>query len=228
MTFDLSAPALLHLLQLASAALPVGAYSYSDGLETLVHQQRLTSAADLTDWICYDLTGGSSRLDGAILLRAYDAVQQTDFEGLGYWNQWLSASRDAEELRRQSWQMGRSLSRLLLTLSPETEPALHACEPDCNFAIAFAIAAAHWQIPREVALLGFLQSWATNLINSGVKLIPLGQTSGQQVLSNLTPPLIAAANALLQLKDDDLTSSSWGLSLATMQHETLYSRLFRS
>ena len=98
----------------------------------------------------------------------------------------------------------------------------------CNYAIAFGIAAACWQIPLFEATLGYLHSWASNLITAGVKLIPLGQTVGQQLLLNLHPHLGSAAEEILILEDDALCSCGWGRALASMAHETQYTRLFRS
>lgn len=220
--------ALLRLLQLASPALPVGAYSYSEGLETLVQQGTLPNADAVSHWLEQELRRGGVRLEAAVLLRCQAAMGDGDRAALQYWNQWLSAARDTAELRAQSWQMGRSLSRLLQSLHPELEPAIAVCLPHCNFAAAFAIAAAYWQIEPEAALLGYLQSWANNLVTAAVKLVPLGQTAGQQILLNLCPSLEAAAHSIAQLEDENLATSSWGWAIASMQHETLYSRLFRS
>ncbi len=99
---------------------------------------------------------------------------------------------------------------------------------ECNFSNDNAIVAAAWQIEPTAALLGYLQSWATNLISAGIKLIPLGQTAGQQLLLNLEPEIYTAAEHILTLPDEALESCGWGLSLASMAHESLYSRLFRS
>jgi urease accessory protein len=133
-----------------------------------------------------------------------------DYSRLAYWNHWLSAARETQELRQQSWQMGRSLIRLLETLHPELQPILTTCGKPCNFAVAFAITAAHWQIPLDAMLLGYLQSWATNLINAAVKLVPLGQTEGQQLLLTLSPELVATAATLSTLPDSQLATSGWG------------------
>ena len=105
---------------------------------------------------------------------------------------------------------------------------IHACGEPCNFAIAFGMAAASWQIDLEAAVLGYFHSWATNLMNAGVKLIPLGQTAGQQLLLVLQSSLSEAAQAVLALDDEDLCSCGWGLAIASMTHEVQYSRLFRS
>jgi urease accessory protein len=227
----------LRLLQLASSTLPVGAYTYSEGLEFLVEFGSITSAALLQDWIVQELTYGSIRVESGIMLRAHLSALQANEAQLLCWNAWWSAARETEELRLQSWQMGRSLLRLFLTLEEpfptdginKTWPTLQLLlERECNFAIAFGIVAAAWQIKPIDTLLGYLQSWATNLIAAGIKLIPLGQTAGQQMLLNLQPIIEHAAQEIQMLPDDALESCGWGLSLASMAHEIQYSRLFRS
>lgn len=228
MITKLEGRSLLSLLQLASAALPVGAYSYSEGLERLVEQGIVTDAARLQVWLAQELHVGAIRLEAALMVRAYGAAQVADWEQLQAWNQWLSAARETEELRQQSWQMGRSLLRLLQVLASDLGGAIAPLQETCNFAMAFALAAAHWQIPQEAALLGYLHGWSSNLINAGVKLIPLGQTAGQRLLLELQPILEATVQEVLVLEDDALGSCGWGLALASMQHETQYTRLFRS
>lgn len=224
---SLTTQALLSLLQLVSPALPVGAYTYSDGLETLVQANQITDAAALEQWLTQELQYGAIRVEAAVLIRAYQCADR-NLERLNAWNQWLSAFRETEELREQSWQMGRSLSRLLADLQPETQPILSACGEPCNIAIAFAVAATVWQIDPMAAVLGYLHSWAANLVNAGVRLIPLGQTQGQQILLHLACPIEQASQQVLELKDEQLECCSWGVSMASMTHETLYSRLFRS
>lgn len=220
--------ALLKLLQLASPALPVGAFSYSEGLETLVEQGILLDPKDLKHWLTQELEQGAVRLEAAVVLRAHQAFSTGDTAALQSWNYWLSAIRETEELRQQSWQMGRALMRMLEQIEPELRGAIATLGTPCNFAVAFGLAAAHWQIEPEASLLGYFQSWATNWVNAAVKLVPLGQTAGQQLLLAIYPTLAAASQAILTLTDDQLESSGWGLGLASMQHETLYTRLFRS
>lgn len=224
----LNSASFLSLLQLTSSALPVGAYSYSEGIETLVFREMITDVNCLKHWLNQELTLGAIRLEVAVILRAYRATQNNDFSTLTSWNAWLSAARETEELRNQSWQMGSTLSRLIVNLNPETEPLFSAIGSPCNYAIAFGIAAAAWQLNERSMLLGYLQSWVTNLVGVGVKLIPLGQTSGQQLLLDLQTSIVLATETILTLEDDDLSSWGWGLSLASMTHETLYTRLFRS
>lgn len=219
---------LLTILQLASPALPVGAYSYSEGLETLVENGTIANQANLKHWLEAELRYGAIRLEAAVMIRAEQTAKIGELKTLCRWNQWLSAARETEELRASSWQMGRSLIQLLGKLEPQIMPIVNAIGNPCNYAIAFGIAVAHWQINIQAALLAYLHSWASNLITAGVKLIPLGQTAGQQLLLDLQPLISLAAREILTLEDDQLSCCSWGLSLASMQHETQYTRLFRS
>jgi urease accessory protein len=223
-----NASSLLHLLQLANPTLPVGAYSYSEGLETLVQAGTVIDQQSLHHWLAQELQYGAIRLEAIALVKAYQSLQSGDLASLQSWNQWLSAFRETEELREQSWQMGRSLTRLLSHIQPELQPQIEACGQPCNFAIAFALAASHWQIDAQTAVLGYLHSWLSNLVNAGVRLIPLGQTPGQQLLLHLYPQLQQTAESVLQAGEDEIWNCGWGLAIASMAHETLYSRLFRS
>ena len=226
---------LQRLLQLSSSTLPVGAYSYSEGIEWLVEAGTMPTANHLQEWLFQELAYGAIRTEAAIMVRGYQAMTNHDFQALQAWNAWLSAARETEELRLQSLQMGRSLLRLCLDLHDQESIDLELRKPlrpllkgGCNFAIAFGITATLWHIPLESAVLGYLHSWATNLIGAGIKLIPLGQTSGQKLLFQLQTQLETATHNILILQDHELSSCGWGLALASMAHETQYSRLFRS
>lgn len=222
----------LALLQLASPALPVGAFSYSEAIESLVEAGRVRSAADLADWLRQELRVGSIRLEAAALVKAREAIDQGDRTALHYWNQWISALRETEEFRLQSWQMGRSLVTLAKDLQPPDETLVQLGFESVNYAIAFASLAAHWQLSPADMLTAYLQSWVSNLVSAGVRSIPIGQTQGQQTLLSLWPDLteaIAEIQHLAAAEDDqDWFACGWGLSIASMTHETQYSRLFRS
>jgi urease accessory protein len=224
--YVLEASALLNLLQLASPALPVGAYSYSEGIETLAEQAVIRDRDSLRSWLETELTYGSIRIEAAMMLRAQQAARAEDKEKVAFWNAWLLASRETKELRLASEQMGQSLLALLQRLDPPVKP-LFELSP-CHYAIAFGMAANAWQIEPESAVLAYLQSWTTHLVGAGVKLIPLGQTAGQQILWTLRDRMTQTTTEVLSLPDTALSSCSWGLSLASMAHETQYMRLFRS
>jgi urease accessory protein len=219
---------LLRLLQLASPLLPVGGYSYSEGLESLILQEVIDDRITLQAWIESELQAGAIRIETAVMDRAYLAGLELNIDRLQYWNHWLSAARETEELRQQSWQMGGSLAKLVVELTPGIQDLITSISRPCHYAIAFGVTAQYWQIDRQTAILAYLHSWATNQIGVGVKLIPLGQTAGQQIVWQLQGELDLLAQMIPTLADDDLYACSWGSSLASMHHETLYSRLFRS
>jgi urease accessory protein len=219
---------LSRLLQLASPLLPVGGYSYSEGLETLILQSKIDNRSSLQSWIESELQAGAIRIEAAAMDRAYVAASQGDLARLKYWDRWLSAMRETEELRHQSRQMGGSLTKLAIELTPEIQELFSTLDRPCHYAIAFGITAQFWQIDRHATILAYLQCWATSQIGVGVKLIPLGQTAGQQMLWQLLAQLDLLAQTIPTLADDELYACTWGSSLASMQHETLYSRLFRS
>ncbi len=252
--------ALLSLLQMTNSGLPIGAYSYSDGLEFLCNCGRINSAETLAQWLIQELDYGVVRLESGILWRIYHATGnyatsnqgsnqslEQNLDRIIYWNHYLSATRETEEMRLSSWQMGQSLAKLILELNSKLTDKLtgdlnqinqifaklptskdNSQGLGCNFATSYGIAASYWQIPPQEMLLGYLMSWATNSINAGIKLIPLGQTVGQQLLRELYPSIVKAAVIAPNLADHDLESCGFGLSLASMQHQVQYSRLFRS
>jgi urease accessory protein len=224
----LKTQALQRLLQLVSPTLPVGAYSYSEGLETLVQHGKLTTPEAVTQWIEQELQGGLVRLDSIAMKEVATAVLASSQSAFLALNRDLSALRDTEESRQQSWAMGRALNRMATQLEPDLQPWIDALDTPCNFAISFGLLASHWHIEPRTMVLGYLQSWATNLIAAAIKLVPLGQTVGQKILLDLTPVLETTAEYCLEADLDTTPLSSWGTSLASMQHETLYSRLFRS
>ena len=219
---------LLRLLQITNTALPVGAYSYSEGLESLVEAHLIHDRTTLKHWLEQQLRYGAIRIEAAIMLRGYRATEVGDLEALDYWNNWAKAARETAELREQSWQMGHALRRLWEKLEPELSKEFNSLSQEVSFAIGFSIIAAHWGIHPSAAILGYLHSWATNLISASIRLIPLGQTTGQQLLSKLNSNIIETSSEILALTDDDLSSCGWGLALASMAHEKQYSRLFRS
>lgn len=220
---------LLTLLQLSSPTLPVGAYSYSEGIETLAAQGKIAQGSDLLRWLSHELSWGAIRVETAVMLAGYRAVAAGDIPALQSWNQWLSAFRDTEETRAQSWQMGRSLLRLFADLEASgAQQALTTAMDPCNYAIAYGIVTHAWEVPPEEASLAYLHGWAANLISAAVRSVPLGQTEGQRILRQLAEPLQGAQQAIQQLAESELAACSWGTALASMQHETQYSRLFRS
>jgi urease accessory protein len=231
---------LLRLLQLTSPALPVGAYSYSEGIEYLCSFGTIQTESDLCNWLKRELSFGFITTEAAIALRAYQAIMTSDISTLIYWNNWLSATRETEEVRLASWQMGQSLMKLWyqlpdcqssnkLLISEVLPKAKDNSEGQgCNYAIAFGIVAASLAIDPSNTVAGYIYGWLSNLVSAAVRVVPFGQTTGQQILFGLSTDILQSSQSALQRLDNELEWCGWGVSLACANHETQYSRLFRS
>jgi urease accessory protein len=227
LTAPLDAPALLRLLQLASPALPVGAYAYSQGLEWAVEAGWVTDEATLGRWLDEQLTESFGRVDLPILSRLHRAAREGDDAELRRWSRELVARRETRELVADDRDRGRALARLLRDLGVGAA-ALWADRDDAPFAALAALAATAWNVPLEPALHAHAFGWLENQVLAGVKLIPLGQVAGQRLLLTLTPRIPAVVAAALALDDDDIGGTLPILAIASSLHETQYTRLFRS
>ena len=214
----------LHLLQLASPALPVGAYAYSQAMEYAVEAGWLDGEA-LSAWLADGLQLGVAQLDLPVLARAYAADAAGDFDGLQHWNNRLLAARETRELLLEDQQLGGALLRLLRSLLEEPLPAF---EQAPGFAVSFAIAAQRWSIPLEEAQNAYCYSWLENQVAAATKLVPLGQTAAQQLLVTLFAEIPGTLRAATDVTDDDIGLSLPGLALASCRHERQHTRLFRS
>lgn len=206
---------LAKLLQLASPALPVGAYSYSGGLEAAIEVGLVKDAASAERWIGDVLAFSVARMEAPLLLRMMADPQA--------WNETFLASRETAELRAETVQMGYSMNRLLKDLGVGEVPV---AEP--TFPAAFAHAAAHWGIEPGAALQAYLWAWLENQVMAAVKAVPLGQTDGQRMLLVLGDRISALVPGILRMKDEDMGNFAPGVAMLSSQHETQYSRLFRS
>lgn len=226
----MQAPALLHLLQLASPSLPIGAYSYSQGLEAALEQGLVKDAATARAWIVDTLHDVVARFEAPILWRLLQAFAARDADAVGAWTETFVAARDTAEFRAETIQMGYSLARLVqeLEVGDAALRALLEVQPEVPLPTALACAAVGLDVPAEAALLGALFAWAENQVLVCVKSVPLGQVAGQRLLLSLQPELERAAHTAQGLDDDQLSNWSPGLSLLSMQHEVQYSRLYRS
>lgn len=214
---------LLAVLHLASPALPVGGFAYSQGLERAIEDRLVTDEAGAQRWISDLLLLSLARVEAPLWLRAYDACAAGDEAALTRWNDELLAARETAELRAESQQMGASLLRLLPALG--VEPV--ALEP-IAYPAAFAAACARLGVDREAGLAAYLWSWIENQVLVAVKSVPLGQQAGQRLLIALHAPLLQAVAIAAELPDEQLGSAAVGLALASARHETQYSRLYRS
>jgi urease accessory protein len=215
------------LLQLASPALPVGAYSYSQGLEAAVEAGIVRDAVTAARWIGDVLALSVLGMEAPLLLRLVAAWESGDEAAVRRWNDELVASRETAELRAETLQMGYSLRRLLRSLGVEGAPRLDAFE-ELAYPAAFAFAVAAWRIDAHEALAAYLFAWIENQVLAAVKTVPLGQTEGQRMLLDLAQRIEGAVESAAALGDDDLSNLAPGLALLSARHETQYSRIFRS
>jgi urease accessory protein len=221
------AAALARLLQLASPSLPVGAYSYSQGLEAAVEAGVVTDAASAGAWIgdVFDL--GPARLDAPLLWRLLRAWADGDGPAAARWNAECLATRETGELRAETLQMGFSLARLARELGLEGAAALEAAG-ELAYPAAYAFVATAWRLDPGQALAAYLWAWIENQVLAAVKAVPLGQTDGQRLLLALGARVGAAAEAAARAADDELLNYAPALAILSSRHETQYSRLFRS
>ena len=214
---------LARLLQLASPALPVGAYSYSSGLEAAIEAGLVTDAASAECWIGDVLELSLVRMEVPMLFRLVLAFSKKDRAEAKSLNSRILASRETAELRAETVQMGFSLNQLIKDLDLGEVPV---DEP--SFPAAFAFAVAQWKIEPEAALQAYLWAWLENQVMAAVKAVPLGQTDGQRILLSLGDLLPGLAKKAAGIADQDLGNFAPGLAMLSSRHETQYSRLFRS
>lgn len=221
----MNAASLLHLLQFASPALPIGGYSYSQGLETAIEDGLVVDADSARDWIARCLDEVVAQWDAPLLWRLMQAFAARDGAAIRAWSECFLASRDTAELRAETVQMGYSLSRLVAELGVADTPGLGE---DITLPLAYACAVDGLDIPHEEALLAMIFSWAENQVLVCVKSLPLGQVAGQRLLLSLRADIERAAGLARSLPDEGMSNWTPGLSMLSMRHEVQHGRLYRS
>ena len=226
-TSHLQNPSLLKLMRLTSPSLPIGGYSYSQGLEFAISTEWVHDATTASDWIQGLLKSSLLNLDVPVLKNLYKAWQEPEMDRVSYWNKILSANRDAFELQEEDRQLGKALARLLVDLGlEEAKPFVNP--PHGGFLTLYVLAAVRWNISLNDAAQGFLWMWAENKVLCAMKLIPLGQTDGQKILSAVIETISHVIMRGLDLPDEDIGYTTPGQGIASALHETQYTRLFRS
>jgi urease accessory protein len=207
---------LTRLLQLASPALPVGAYTYSQGLEWAIEAGTVKDEATALTWIADQLEWNLGRYEAPLLLRMMtgDDVAERDAQYL--------ASRETAELRAETLQMGHSLRKLIADLDEG------GVSPRLTFAAVWSSLAAKWNIAPADALTAWLWSWAENQTMAALKAVPLGQAAGQRILREIGNRIPAIVERALALDEEQFSNFAPGFAIACARHETQYSRLFRS
>lgn len=221
--------ALVRLLQLASPALPIGSYSYSQGLEWAIGAGEIRDAASAEMWIGDVLECVIARGEAPVAWRLLHAERRSDWVRFTEWNRWFLASRETAELRAECAQTGAALYKLAreLDLIDAAMQAQLASEP-WTLPAAYALAAHGLGIEPKAALTAYLWSWLENQVLAAMKALPLGQLAGQRLLKDLGGRIPRVVSVAETLPDEDVASFAPGLALASSKHETQYTRLFRS
>lgn len=233
---------LLSLMWLASPALPIGGFSYSEGIEAAVDGGWVHDEATAAPWLHDQLALTLARSDLPALRAAVEALRAGDEARLHGLNQWVLQTRESAELRAQTVQMGRSMWLWLQSLqgdcAPPSTPALRVDEAlvtrlgTLTYPVAFALASAARPASREASLESLLAAyafgWAENMIAAAIKAVPLGQSAGQRLLERLSAAIPATVDQALSCGDAERQALSPRLAILSAQHEAQYSRLFRS
>lgn len=230
----LGASALLELMWLASPALPVGGFSYSEGLEAAVEAGRVGGEAQAARWLVDQLHLALARADLAVVAGAHRAWGRGDAARIAELNDWVRLTRETSELRQQTEQMGRSMLEWLRTrdagaAAPDARLAtLAALRPAPTWPVAWALAVARTGAPLREALLAHAFGWAENMVQAAIKAVPLGQSAGQRILAALVEALPEAVDDAIARPDGARQAHAPMLAILSARHEEQYSRLFRS
>jgi urease accessory protein len=207
---------------LISAALPVGAFQYSQGLETAIHRGEITSASSAERWLNALMKEGIGRVDLPIISRVYRAWSARHEDSVRYWDRWSRAYRETDELRREELAMGHALARWAKTIDEQTPEQVE------GFTALYAVLAAKAGAPLQEALAGYCWMWAENMSLVTAKLLPLGHLEAQRMLRNLCNQINPVIERAVLLEDNELGANTLGAFMMSARHETQASRLFRS
>ena len=225
----LPAASLLQLIWLASPALPVGGFSYSEVLEAAVERAGVATESIASDWLSDQLQLSLARSDLPLVAQAVAAWRADDLLRIRQLNDWVLQTRETNELRAQTEQMGRSLVQWLRNHDGTSVSRVTACgQLPPTYPVAFALAASQTSAGVRDCLLAYAFGWAENMVQAALKSVPLGQSAGQRILARLSREIPVAVESAMALGDDERQSFSPMLAILSSQHETQYSRLFRS
>lgn len=224
---------LLRLLHIASPALPIGAFHFSQALEYAVEATWVRDERGALEWIAGLAKHALGTLDLPVLARLYAAWIADDLAAVRHWNAFLIAARETEELRAEDRHTGEALRKILVELgvtdSDESSVGQFSARlQGFGYASMFALACARWSVPTSQMLQAYAWAWAENQVLAAIKLVPLGQTAGQRILDRLIPHLAGICSAAIGLEDDDLGVCAVMQGMASAHHESQYTRLFRS
>lgn len=225
--------ALLPLLWLASPTLPIGGFSYSEGLEAAVDAGWVSDETSAATWLTDQLHLTLARADLPVLAQATAAWRENDHATLANLDTWVRATRESAELRLQVEQMGRSLIEWLRSLRLHDTVLAHLPQTlkAPTYPVAYALALALYTPaaqPLAPALTAYAFAWADNMVQAAIKAVPLGQSAGQRILAQLIQHIPQAVAQALHTPEDERQAFAPMLAILSARHESQYSRLFRS
>ena len=220
---------LIQLMWLASPALPIGGFSYSEGLEAAIDKGFVHDEDSACIWLLDQLHHSQARGDMAVIAQMVLAWQDNDHARLTELSQWVHATRETAELRLQTEQMGRSMLEWMMNLNLVKTEWIDLCNSLVpTYPLTFALALSLTNAPLEQCLQTYAFGWAENMVQAALKSVPLGQNSGQRILLALSQNISQAVARALVTTDESRQVFSPMLAILSAQHETQYSRLFRS
>jgi urease accessory protein len=222
---------LYRLLAWLSPAYPIGAFSYSHGIETAVVEGFIKDRTSLIAWLETVLRDGTGRVDGALFAAAWRAADARDWAAFDAIVERAAAWRGTSEMALEARQQGGSFLAITRTAwpHPDLDAAHERLGGEVALPVAVALAAALHGVTLEVALGGYLHAFTANLISAAVRAVPLGQSDGQLALAGLESTVGRATDAALAVADlDEVGTATPLLDWCSLRHQTQYTRLFRS
>ena len=226
---EVSAAALQKLMAWLSPSFPVGAYTYSHGLEWAIEDGTVKSAPDLQAWIGDILRHGAGRTDAILFCAAWRAMAEGDGERLRHVAELGTAFQPSRERHLEATAQGRAFLTAIIAAWPSPKLTEVASSPEpVPYSVAVAAAVAAHDLPLAPAVSAFLSAFVANLVSAGVRAVPIGQTDGQRTIAALAPLVTEVAAEAEQASLDDLGAAALRADIASTKHETQYTRLFRS
>ncbi|MDH5544159.1 MAG: urease accessory protein UreF [Gammaproteobacteria bacterium] len=221
----------LRLFQMISPSLPIGAFTYSQGLEWAVENGWVRNEKDTQAWLLSTLDNSLARLELPVMQRMHQALQENSTQDFFYWSEFVWSYRETSELRAEETQRALAFFEILRKLPRWTGEQALQTHRDALLLTQIAdytLAGYHWQIDVKELMAGLAWSWLENAVNSAIKLVPLGQSAGQSLLFELSEQIPALIDSACALNNEQLGPSTPALAIASSRHETQYCRLFRS